>query len=272
MQLSYRVRFSFEKKAGKHAVFSLPQTNEYQEIQELSVEPKPVKLDSDEWGNTVAEFAEKTELRFLYLPKAIEKTINEQFLIQPQKIRNNRFINGQDPRIKKLTGQLVKNERHVAKVARTFYEFVLGYLTYGKPIEGLYPYSQALEEKVTDCGGFSTLLLSLFQSVGIHGRLVVGFVTKEKLLTKLLSRFEIYPLTFEFFSMHAWTEILLPDDSWFPMDPSVEWRRNHNQSKRDGGFGKISSDRLVTSFGQDFSITVHGTKHRIDLLQLPVYL
>lgn len=261
MQKSHKVRFSFEKRAGKRAVFSLPQTNDYQEIKELSVEPKGTKLDFDEWGNTEATFTDTAIIEFLYSPKSIEKSLERNWVIQDYKknrqidffLKPNRFINGKDEKIKKLAKSLIKNDQNVSKIAKTFYDFVLGYLTYGKPTEGLYPYSQALEEKVTDCGGFSTLLLSLFQSVRIPGRLVVGFVTTNN------------PSRIEDFFMHAWLEILLPDNSWFPMDASLEWRRNHNQSKRMGGFGKISADRLVTSFGQDFA-------NGIELLQLPVYL
>lgn len=279
MQKFHKLRFSLEKKAGKHAVFSLPQTNEYQEISNLSLEPKNPNLVFDEWGNTVATFANTALVEFFYSPKSIEKSLEKKWRIDDYKrnqqidffLKPNRFISGQDEKIIKLAQSLIKNEQNVFKIAQTFYDFVLKYLSYGKPTEGLYSYLQALEEKVTDCGGFSTLLLSLFQSIGIPGRLVVGFVLKESIVSKLLG-FRILDLGFESLSMHAWTEILSPDNSWFPMDPSVEWRRNHNQSKRNGGFGKISEDRLVTSFGQDFSITIDGKKYSIDLLQLPIYV
>ncbi len=270
MHQSCRVQFSFDKKNKTHLVFSLPQTNHYQEISNLSLEPKPLKTLSDEWGNRVACFGNRknTVVEFLYSPKSLDKTIQKNWTLSHYKVNvnnklfitPNRFINGEDTKIKKFSQSLIKKEQNVFIIAQTFYGFILDYLSYGKPTEGLYPYTQALEEKVTDCGGFSTLLLSLFQSVGIPGRLVVGFVTKDNLV-KLKD-----------FSMHAWTEILLPDRTWFPMDPSVEWRRKNNQSKRNGGFGKIPADRLITSFGQDFTITIDSKKYTIDLLQLPIYL
>jgi len=280
MRNSCRVQFSFGKKNNKHLVFSLPQTNHYQEISNLSLEPKTPNLGFDEWGNTVVIFTNTAAIEFLYSSKNVEKSLEEKWKIDDYKsnkeidffLKPNRFINGKDEKILKLAHSLIKNEQNVLNIAKTLYDFVLNDLSYGKPTEGLYPYSQAVEEKVTDCGGFSTLLLSLFQSVGIPGRLVVGFLLKKNLQKKVLSMLHVTSYMFHDLVMHAWIEILLPDHSWFPMDASVEWKRNHNLSKRDGGFGKIPDDRLVTSFGQDFKITVDGKKHTIDLLQLPIYL
>lgn len=280
MLQSYRVRLSLKKKGGEYLIFSLPQTNEYQEIMQFSVKPKPANLFFDEWGNTAAVFSDKTNVEFLYAPKHLNKSIDEKWTLHDYKrnklidffLKPNRFISGKDEKVIKLSQSLIKKEQNVLKIAQTFYDFVLEYLSYGKPTEGLYPYTQALKEKVTDCGGFSTLLLSLFQSVGIPGWLVVGFLIKENIIHKILSTFDLSFLTFDSFSMHAWPEVLLPDDTWFPMDPSIEWKRTHGKSNRDGGFGKIPRDRLVTSFGQDFKFTIGNKKYVIDLLQLPIYL
>lgn len=71
--------------------------------------------------------------------------------------------------------------------------------------------------------------------------------------------------------MHAWPEALLPDGSWFPFDPSLEWRRGTGQTKRQGGFGYIPDDRLVVSYGQDFTIKYKGKPIRLDILQNPIY-
>lgn len=284
MQKSYRVSLLFEKKNKKYLVFSLPQTNHYQEISNLSPDPKALKTISDEWGNKVVCFSlsdvNNITLQFLYTPRLIVKTIQKNWVLRDYKggVYNtlittpNQFISGKDPKIIKLSQSLIKKEQNVFMTTRIFYDFVLNYLSYGNPTEGLYPYTQALKEKVTDCGGFSTLLLSLFQSIGIPGRLVIGFVIKNNPINSILEKLRVTSYGFQDFSIHAWCEILLPDNSWFPMDPSVEWRKKHNQSKRIGGFGEIPADRLVTSFGQNFKITIDDKKYMIDLLQLPVYL
>ncbi len=280
MQKSYQLKLEFKNRAKNSCIFALPQTNQYQEIKELSVRPKPADLVFDEWGNTVAVFSEKTTLEFLYDSKNITKSIDTNWVLGDYKknkqilffSKSNRFINGKDTKITKLAKALINKEQNVFKITKSFYDFVLEYLSYGKPTEGLYPYSQALEEKTTDCGGFSTLLLSLFQSIGILGRLVVGFLLKKNPTKELLSTFHVSRYTFHDFIMHAWPEILLPDDTWFPMDPSIEWRRKHGLTKRNGGFGEIPSDRLVVSFGCDHTIKINNRNYEIDIFQHPFYV
>ena len=142
--------------------------------------------------------------------------------------------------------------------------FVLEYLKYGKPIEGLHPYTQEIEERVTDCGGFSTLMLSLFQSLKIPARLVVGYIINENFISRILSHSK-------FLLMHAWPEALLPDGSWFPFDPSLEWKRAKGLTRRQGGFGCIPDDRLVVSYSQNFMIDHEVKPIRLDILQNPIY-
>jgi len=72
--------------------------------------------------------------------------------------------------------------------------------------------------------------------------------------------------------MHVWPEIQLPDKTWFPIDPAIEWRRTKRLTKRLGGFGFIPDDRLIISFGEDFKININGEKFIIDILQHPIYL
>ncbi len=127
-------------------------------------------------------------------------------------------------------------------------------------------------ERITDCGGYSTFLMSLLQSAGIPTRLVSGFIIKDNLYTKLLSGFELGTWNFELLFMHAWLEAQLPDKSWFPMDPAVEWRRLHGLTTRAGGFGFIPADRLVISYGHNFSIKLKDKTYRIDLLQKPIFI
>ena len=141
MQKPYQVRLEFRNPTKHFCVFAFLQTNQYQEIKKISVDPKPTNLFFDEWGNTVAVFSEKTILEFSYSPKPIKKPINTNWeLIDYKKnkdilffTKTSRFINGKDSKIIKLARSLVKKEQNISKIARTFYDFVLEYLSYGKP-------------------------------------------------------------------------------------------------------------------------------------------
>lgn len=278
------IKFSLEfpKNRGELLIFSLPQTNHYQNIFKINlIPPRKWKTVKDkQWGNkilvlTLNDVKKKSMINFQINPKSFKISINKNYKLsdyQKIKIFPNRFISGQDNKIRQIAKKIIGKEQNLAKIIKKLYNFTLNYLYYGRPITGLYSYKQAMEERVTDCGGFSTFLASLLQSLNIPCRLVVGFIIKKDILKKFLSMLHVSCYMFHHLTIHAWLEVLLPDNSWFPLDPSIDWRRRKGLSKRQGGFGIIPADRLVTSFGCDFNIKVNNKNFTIDLLQKPIYV
>jgi hypothetical protein len=254
-------------------VLGIPQTNYYQEIKNPSFSNQ---VQQDEWGNNIVVLEnskkEKIKISFDYRPYSLNvKLFNfslddyrsqllskYEFLFKP-----NRFINGYSSEVKKIALHWQK-EKNLKKIIISVNNYVKNNLIYGNPINGLYSFSQALKNKKVDCGGFSTLAVSLFQALKIPSRLVVGFLLKKVSPLNL-----IFPLNFTSFQMHAWLEVLLPNGNWLPLDPALEWRRERGLTRRKGGLGFIPADRLVTSFGCDFKIKVKDKIYRVDLLQNP---
>ena len=263
--------YSFElkipvKKAGATA-FSCPQSNEYQHISKLAITPPMQKNYT---------FIKPTTIKFEATLLANNKTIPNKLSLhdysssQKKTLVNDSYVNGLDPKIISLSRK-IKGES-VSEIIENTYNFVLEYLQYGNPIDGLYTYNSALENKVTDCGGFSMLLASLLQSRGIPTRLAVGFLLRKNFKTKVFALTKLKPLTFENLSMHAWLEALLPNGQYFPLDTSIDWKRRKGLSQRSGGFGFIPADRLVTSFGHSFTVRGHEKNTTLELLQKPIQL
>ncbi|MBI4009386.1 transglutaminase domain-containing protein [Candidatus Roizmanbacteria bacterium] len=283
MNKNYHFRLKFTQNRGKRLVFSLPQDNQYQKISDLKIIPSQFKtIKTGNWQNRVALFRLNDVKNIITIAfeanfNQFKGSINPRFSLSNYRhsrnlVTSDRFVNGNDAKIKRLAKQIVKKENNLARIIKNAYDFTLEYLKYGNPTEGLYSYKQAIEERITDCGGFSTFLTSVLQSVGIPSRLVVGYLIKENLFTKFFSRFDFCNLSFDFLLMHAWLEVLLPDNTWFPLDPSIEWRRTHGLTKRLGGFGFIPPDRLVMSYGQDFKLKISNKTYTIDIFQNPVYV
>lgn len=274
---SFKLKLKKENR-GNWLIFALPQTNHYQTITNLSVNPKPHLLIKEKhFSNQIAIFNKPSaELKFLYHSQEIKKQLSNEFEVgdyeNNQSFRSSRFINGNDKKIKEMARQVINEHKTLNDVVNKLYYFSMNYLTYGKPIDGLYPYNQALKEKTTDCGGFSTFLASLLQSQGIPCRLVIGYLIKKNFLINFFSAFDLSLLTFNSLFIHTWLELKLPDNSWFPLDSSVEWRRTKGLSRRQGGFGHIPADRLVVSYGEDFNLEINGKIYQIDLLQKPFSL
>lgn len=186
-------------------------------------------------------------------------TTKAPFPMQKQKnfsIKNN-YINPSDPAVVALVAR-VGVDQDILTTAARMYEFVLGYLTYGNVTDGLYSYRDAIKMRTVDCGGFCTLLASLLGNVGIESRLVVGFLATPKKNASLI--------------MHVWLEIVLPDRTTFPLDPSVDWRRRKGQSTRWGGFGFVGSDRIVFSYGADHTITIGESSCVVPFFQQPTLI
>lgn len=265
----------------QYCVFGIPKSNEYQIIENVLFDPKPIYTQSiNPWDNRISVFLlkniqNKITISFSIQPIDIQKKINPLWTLSNYYVKKffpSRFINGNDKQIKQQTKSILHNEKNILIIAQKLYQHTLKNLTYGHPILGLYSYSQVLQNQITDCGGFSTYLLSLFQSIGIPGRLVVGFVIKKSVLSNLLSFINLRPLNFNSLLMHTWAEIQLPNKAWFPMDPAMEWRRTKGLTKRLGGFGVIPDDRLVISYGEDFKINIKEKEFILDIIQYPTYL
>ncbi len=284
MKKTYNFSLSFTKSGGEYLIFGLPKTNHYHQINDYKITPKPYKIFVDK---------EKESRGVIYRLNDVKETIEVEFNLQSHEIDEtipsdlnlshyehhmensilpDQFINGGDKEVKSLAKKIIKDEKNLQKVIKKLYDFTLTYLTYGKPTTGLYTYRQAMEERITDCGGFSTLLASLLQSVKIPTRLVVGFLIKKNSFTNFRSMLHVTSYTLKDLSMHAWLEIFIPHSDWFPLDPSIEWRRAKGLTKRMGGFGYTPADRLVTSFGQNYTIKIDQKEYQIDLLQHPIYL
>jgi transglutaminase-like putative cysteine protease len=288
-QLSLKLPLSSDRKEA--VLFGLPTSNQYQRLDSVttSIYPTAVSLKPDLPENKIVVFKvvdqNSTELRIegnitlqsvssdmnnLKLPlREYQSLANKQVA---EYLKPSKCINGQDRQIKRLVEDNHLTSESLADTLKNTYKFVLSYLKYDHPIEGLYTYQQAIEMQAVDCGGFSTLLGSLLQAQGIPNRLVVGYLVKNSYLNSWLKWWPLSTLNESNLTMHAWLEVWVSGTEWLPLDASVEWRRRAGLTRRGGGFGQTEADRVVISFGCDFSYPDGQVTKTIDLVQHPVYL
>jgi len=158
-----------------------------------------------------------------------------------------------DKNIMDISTKILSSGQRGLEAVKALNGYVIDRLQYGDPIDGLYSDLEALERPRVDCGGFSTLLISLCAAAGMPGRLACGFwVGHQKN------------------DMHAWAEILTPDNVLVPVDPSIEKLSMEGRTSKSGRLGSVGSDRLVLSYGCDFLIAVGDRRVEVDILQHPV--
>ena len=159
-------------------------------------------------------------------------------------------------------------EKNLKKITVMFYEKTLEYLNYGQAIKELHPYTQALKEKITDCGGFATFLMTLLQTQGLISRLAVGYLIKDGYLQKLKKQLKLN-FTWSDLAMHAWLELETADGSWIPLDPVVDWRYRHDESCRFASFANLPADRLLISYGHNHQLNYFNQEYNWSILQHP---
>ncbi len=264
-----------KNKIGEYLVFPIPQNsnNQLREKLEIKSSLKFKLFNEPKYKNEFIVFKLSknrdklqinTKVKLLKTKNNIKKNNFKPYFVK------DRFINYQDKKIKNLSQKIILKEKKPYQQIKKIYDFTVNNLTYDKPIKGLYSYKQAIEvlegkRSGVDCGGFSTLLISLLQSQNIPARLVVGYLKNKSFLSKIF-------LTFNLLTMHAWVEALLPNNTYLSLDPSIEWRRKKGLTKRKGGFGEIPNDRIIFSYGQDFSINLKNKNYNINILQHPIII
>lgn len=268
--------YSFSLSISSNAspiLFPVPQTNHYQIISDLRSIPESERISLNSNTSLTIFPKEGGSIVFSHTPLAIKLPLQNVTISQKESssfFYEDTYINSKDLQMKKLADKwlLERSAKTPNEILKILYENTLEYLEYGNPISGLYSYTQALEEKKTDCGGFSTFLATLLQTQHIPCRLVVGYLYRNNLRAQL-HRHVLKQNTFTTITMHAWLEVQTEANSWFPLDASVDWRKRHSKSTREGGFGETRADRLVLSFGHNHQFTYKESTYQFPILQHP---
>ncbi len=166
--------------------------------------------------------------------------------------KKNSFLNLEDKDIQDLADEIIRDEDRIDEILQKINNYLIANLKYGDPISGLYSAQDALDRKCVDCGGFSSLFVSLCILKGIPARILSGFWAGYKNNT-----------------MHAWPEILLPNEKWAPADPAIEHLYQQEKTLKLGSLNNIGSDRIVFSQACDIPIILDNKKFRVPILQHP---
>ncbi|PIT92553.1 MAG: hypothetical protein COU08_01915 [Candidatus Harrisonbacteria bacterium CG10_big_fil_rev_8_21_14_0_10_42_17] len=152
----------------------------------------------------------------------------------------------------KLAKHLAGDKKNLFHILSAINRYITKHIPYGNPITGLYSSEDALTLHRVDCGGFDILFVALCVALHIPARVVSGFFAG-----------------YDNNGMHAWAEVLLPDETWFPVDPSMEQRSHLGTTTRSGRFGFVGSDRVAFSYGTHIPLHINGAIHHAPILQHP---
>lgn len=260
------------KDPSYYYLFPIPTSNSYQFIKKLQLPQSSNVIDLDRNNQVlITEASPGFKLSFQHEARAIKTNWSSVELKKNENIglfTKDQYINYFDQDIKNLADDWKDGEKDLKKIVFLLYAKTLDYLTYGKPIKGLHPYSQALKERITDCGGFATFLATLLQGQGLLTHLAVGYVLKNNFLQKVKKEFALRH-NWTDLAMHAWLEIQTADGQWLPLDPATDWRFRHGLSKRFVSFVDLPADRLLISYGHNHYLEYFNKSYSWPILQHP---
>jgi len=268
-QVQYKINLT--NRSNQLQTFSVvapipPDTTNQKITNQINFEPKLSEIITEKiYQNRIAIWNVTLEpQRSTYLTESfnifispITNQLNQNYLLNNyhsvELYPANRFLPYDHQGIVELAQNIKGDEKDIIKIIKKFNQYVVKKLEYGNPIQGLYTADEAISNDQVDCGGFSTLLASLAQAVGIPTRLVVGFWSG-----------------YQKNDMHAWLEFKLPNNEWLVADPSIENLQANHRTTKVGKLGSTENDRIIFSYGCDLEIPINNQSTNLDILQHPI--
>jgi len=212
----------------------------FQSVENISINPKPVSIETDEIGNKIAYFEfdgmkenQTIEISIKYLLKVYSLSFhvnfndNLMYIHIPKEtyekyILSEKYIECDSDEIKKASNEITENTNTFLAIKK-IYDFVRKHMNYTKDTVECKGALCALNNKRGDCTEFTDLFIALCRARGVPARFVTGFV--------------VVPFINKVFA-HNWAEVYVENYGWVPVDPT------------NGLFGVKPNNYIVVSYGR----------------------
>ncbi len=241
---SFTLRYNLENPLEKEAKVkvAIPPDSFYQRVFYESINPLPLKIETDNDGNWLATFKLEPRERMVAVAKGYTQIFPEPYLLyQPSK--ENLINNTKEDKYWETKDPQIINTSSSLRTVEDVYKFTVNNLNYsyeraaGKTER--FGARQTLERKnEAVCTEFTDLFIALLRSKGIPAREVNGYALSEDP--------KIKPLSLTKDILHAWPEYW--DErrkTWVAVDPTWE--------KTTGGMDYFRNNDL-----KHFSFVFHG--------------
>lgn len=241
-----RLNYSGTVWSRIYSLLPVPQTNQYQEITDFSVEPGTVydcqdgvnryvvtDLTSDfpaSGQNLVTETFQATVYevsadldKATDIPDYDPDTVICDYYLGKE---TNGLIDPTNAEIVSTANELWNaSDGNLVTYARKCYDWTAENMKYGNMNTGLHTVEDLMRTKLGDCGNFCSVFISLLRAKGIPARHIVMISPNEN-------------------GYHVRAEFYLPAYGWIPVDPTF-----HKDDPNGNYFGKFNGVYIVTSLG-----------------------
>lgn len=262
---TYQVHVPPEKEATGHLLLwiPLPQSDQYQNIQNLSIDSviQHTQGRESEYDNLFALFRPTTAqrqagfditLQFqatrfehkVSLDTESAKLVSLKSSTPPDLQRylqpdNLIPLNGV---IAQLASQNTASDSTTLAAARHIYDYVVATMRYDKSGQGWGRGDAiwACTSKRGNCTDFHSLFIGMMRASGIPARFEIGFPLPESKTDGDIPGY------------HCWAEFYLGGTGWVPVDASEAWK---NPAKHDYFFGAHDVNRVLFTYGRDLHLS-----------------
>ncbi|MBI3817490.1 MAG: transglutaminase domain-containing protein [Planctomycetes bacterium] len=244
----------------------IPQSDDYQEISNLKIEPKNVEMHTDPvYKNKIGYLELKkpgkdpVKIEFSYDLKRVEETAHKEKDPTPDALK--RFREGDhlapiNDKIKEFASKATEGKKAPVEKTRALYDFVIDYMNYSKEGTGWGngDIQFACDAKRGNCSDYHALFIGMARAAGITARFHYGYSLKPDGTT----------------AAHCWAEILDAEKGWFPVDCSeADKAADKDPSKKDYYFGTLSENRVLMSTGRDIVLEPKQAGEPVNFLNAP---
>lgn len=155
-----------------------------------------------------------------------------------------------------------------ARLARRAFDYILDTMSYDSAgctperADELGNLAVACDLKTGTCTEFHGLFVGYMRALGVPARFTFGFNLPRNAPSGRIRGY------------HCWSEILLPDGRWLPVDVSEAWKKRNHSETRDLDaelfyFGSLDADRVAFTYGRDVTLAPPQEAGSIDKFIFP---
>lgn len=238
----------------------VPESDQFQTITNLKIEPTPTFHTDEEYGNKLAYVswsAPHDQVSITMSYKALRKEESVHTETTPSRLLK-RFLEPDqlgiiDERVKKLAVETVKGKATTMEKGRAIYDFVLSHMTYAKPTNGGWgrgDTARACETPYGNCSDFHALFVSLARAAGIPARFHYGYSLKPDGTV----------------GPHCWAQFFDEQHGWVPVDIS---EADKDPSRAEYFFSHLSDNRIDYTVGRDIVLNPKQEGEPLNFLITP---
>jgi hypothetical protein len=266
-EFSYEVKIPKSKGGKKIELWiPLPQTDNYQKINELKIETDfdYSILKEEQFNNQYLYIHAKNE-NAGFIKISVKANRFERNGGEKVSLKNVRMYLGESSKVlitnelRKETQEVIKGLKDSFNQVKAIYEHIVGCIKYDKSGQGWGNGDVIFvcDERRGNCTDFHSLFIAMCRSINIPARFVIGFPFPENTPESIVKGY------------HCWAEFFINAKGWIPIDASEAFK---HPEKKEYLFGNLDYNRLQFTIGRDITVKGGKTKHTLNYFIYPYCL